>query len=149
MHCESHSLFFIRITFCTQFVLFTRCEVENDNCGEWLQNNWLFFRKQLLQLDLTEASKTNPYVQFSLFSNDRLSVICLNEDPHMDQSSCFALFGARQYGVTTRENSDEKYPRTLISCPDPELLNTHRITPYHVPSGGQKSKRQVDVSQRK
>ena len=28
--------------------------------------------------------------------------------------SCFALFGARQYGVTTRESSDEKYPRTLI-----------------------------------
>ena len=28
--------------------------------------------------------------------------------------SCFALFGARQYGVTTRENSGEKYPRTLI-----------------------------------
>ena len=28
--------------------------------------------------------------------------------------SCFALFGARQYGVTTRESSDEKYLRTLI-----------------------------------
>ena len=28
--------------------------------------------------------------------------------------SCFALLGARQYGVTTRENSGEKYPRTLI-----------------------------------
>ena len=28
--------------------------------------------------------------------------------------SCFALLGARQYGVTTRESSDEKYPRTLI-----------------------------------
>ena len=28
--------------------------------------------------------------------------------------SCFALFGARQYGVTTRESSDETYPRTLI-----------------------------------
>ena len=27
--------------------------------------------------------------------------------------SCFALFGARQYGVTTRVKSDEKYPRTL------------------------------------
>ena len=36
--------------------------------------------------------------------------------------SCFALFGARQYGVTTRESSDEKYPRTLILSPDPELL---------------------------
>ena len=28
--------------------------------------------------------------------------------------SCFSLFGARQYGVTTRENSDEKYPCTLM-----------------------------------
>ena len=28
--------------------------------------------------------------------------------------SCFSLFGARQYGVTTRENSDEKYPCTLV-----------------------------------
>ena len=27
--------------------------------------------------------------------------------------SCFALFGARQYGVTTRVKCDEKYPRTL------------------------------------
>ena len=26
----------------------------------------------------------------------------------------FRPLGARQYGVTTRENSDEKYPRTLI-----------------------------------
>ena len=50
-------------------------------------NNLLFSRKQLLQLDLTEASKTNPYVQFSVFSNDRLSLICLNEDRRMDQLS--------------------------------------------------------------
>ena len=77
-------LFFIRITFCRQIVLFTRCEVENNNCRQWLQNNWLFSRKQLLQLDLTEASKTNPYVQFSVLSNDRLSLICLNEDPRRD-----------------------------------------------------------------
>ena len=35
--------------------------------------------------------------------------------------SCFALFGARQYGATTRENSDAKYPRTLILSPHPEL----------------------------
>ena len=34
---------------------------------------------------MTEASKTNPYVQFSVFSNDRLRLICLNEDPRMDQ----------------------------------------------------------------
>ena len=26
-----------------------------------------------------------PYVQFSVFSNDWLSLICLNEDPHLDQ----------------------------------------------------------------
>ena len=38
-----------------------------------------------MELDLTEASKTNPYVQFSVFSNDLLSLICLNEDPRMDQ----------------------------------------------------------------
>ena len=31
----------------------------------------------------------------------------------------------------------------------PRTLNTHRITPYHVSSGGQESKCQVDVSQRK
>ena len=34
--------------------------------------------------------------------------------------SCFALFGACQYGVTTRENSDEKYLRTSDLNPDPE-----------------------------
>ena len=29
--------------------------------------------------------------------------------------SCFALFGARQYGVTTRDRAlMKKYPRTLI-----------------------------------
>ena len=84
-------LFFIRITFCTQIVLFTRCEVENDNCRQWLQNNWLFSCKQLLQLDLTEATKTNPYVQFSAFSNDRLSLICFNEDPRMDQLSLLKI----------------------------------------------------------
>ena len=85
-------LFFIRITFCTQnIVLFTRCEVENDNCWQWRQNKWLFSRKQLLQLDLTEASKTNPYVQFSVLSNDRLSLICLNEDALMDQLSLLKI----------------------------------------------------------
>ena len=71
--------------FCTQIFLFTGCEVENDNCRQWLQNNCFFARKQLLELDLTEASKTNPYVQFSVFSNDLLSLICLNEDPRMDE----------------------------------------------------------------
>ena len=35
--------------------------------------------------------------------------------------SCFALFGACQYGTTTRESSDEKYPRTRILSPDPQL----------------------------
>ena len=35
--------------------------------------------------------------------------------------SCLALFGARKYGATTRESSDEKYPRTLILSPVPEL----------------------------
>ena len=35
--------------------------------------------------------------------------------------SCFALFRARQYCATTRETSDEKYPRTLTLRPDPEL----------------------------
>ena len=84
-------LFFIRITFCTQIVLFTRSEVENDNCRQWLQNNWLFSRKQSLQLDLPEASKTNPYVQFSVFCNDRLSLICLNEDTRMDQLSLLKI----------------------------------------------------------
>ena len=84
-------LFFIRITFCTQIVLFTRCEVENDNCWQWLQDNWLFSRKQLLQLDFTEASKTNSYVQFSVLSNDRLSLICLNEDALMDQLSLLKI----------------------------------------------------------
>ena len=68
-----------------QIFLFTRCEVENDNRRQWLQNNCFFARKQLLELDLTEESKTNPYVQFSVFSNDLLSLICLNEDPRMDQ----------------------------------------------------------------
>jgi len=35
--------------------------------------------------------------------------------------SRFALFGARQYGATTRESSDEKYLSTLILSPDLEL----------------------------
>ena len=34
--------------------------------------------------------------------------------------SCFALLGARKYGATNRESSDEKYPRTLILSPDLE-----------------------------
>ena len=80
-HFSLHSFIFqctvkvsvLTFNFCTQIVLFTRCEVEN--CRQWLQNNWLVFCKQLLQLDLTEASKTNPYVQFSVFSSDRLSLI--------------------------------------------------------------------------
>ena len=29
--------------------------------------------------------KQNPYLQFSVFSNNWLSLICLNEDPRMDQ----------------------------------------------------------------
>ena len=36
--------------------------------------------------------------------------------------SCFALFGARQYGVTTRDQAPtKKYLRTLILSPDLEL----------------------------
>ena len=35
--------------------------------------------------------------------------------------SCFALFGAPQYGATTGERSNEKYPGTLVLSPDPEL----------------------------
>ena len=50
--------------------------------------------------------------------------------------SCFALFGARQYGATTRESSDFK--------PWPRTLNTHRITPYHVSSVGQVSIKNMD-----
>ena len=38
-----------------------------------------------MELNLTEASKTNPYVQFSVFSNDLLRLICLNEDHRMVQ----------------------------------------------------------------
>ena len=46
---NSQSIFFFFIfnyvllfSFCTQIFLFTRCEVaENDNCRQWLQNNWL------------------------------------------------------------------------------------------------------------
>ena len=50
-------------------------------------NSWLFARKrQLLELDLTEGSKTNPYVHISVFSNDLLSLSFLNKDPSMDQS---------------------------------------------------------------
>ena len=62
--------YIVWLSSCTHFP-FTRCEVaETDNCRQWLQNNRLFARKHLLELDLTEASKTNPYVQFSAFSND-------------------------------------------------------------------------------
>ena len=89
--CLWKFLSFITITFCTQIVLFTPCKVENDNFRQWLQNNWLFSRKQLLQLDLSEASKTNPYGQFSVFSKYRLSLICLNEDPRMDQLSLLKI----------------------------------------------------------
>ena len=62
----------VLLSFCTQiFLSLAVTEVaENDNCRQWLQNNRLFACKQLLELDLTEASKTNPYVQFSVFSSD-------------------------------------------------------------------------------
>ena len=66
----------VLFSFCTQIFFFTRCELEDDNCRQWLQNNCFFARKQLLELDLTEASKTNPYVQFSVFSNGLVSLIC-------------------------------------------------------------------------
>ena len=80
---DSQSIFFFFIftyvvlfSFCTQIFLFTRCEVaENNNCRQWLKNNWLFARKQLLELDLSEASKTNPYVQFSVLSNDSVCLV--------------------------------------------------------------------------
>ena len=64
--------------------------------------------------------------------------------------SCFALFGARQYGATTREKLWWKISAHSDFKPWPRTLNTHRITPYHVSSGGQEreSKCQVDVSQR-
>ena len=39
---------------------------------------------ELLELVFSGANKY-PYVQFSEFSNDWLSLICLNEDHHMDQ----------------------------------------------------------------
>ena len=58
--------------------------------------------------------------------------------------SCFALFGARQYGVTTRESSDKKYPRTLILSPDPELLTPTESRHTTCLLGGQESKCQVD-----
>ena len=48
------------------------------------------------------------------------------------------------YGVHARKNI-----RALWFKPWPRTLKTHRITPYHVSSGGQDSKCQVDVSQRK
>ena len=41
---------------------------------------------------------------------------------------------------------DEKNPRTQ---PLSRTLNTHRITPNHVPAGGLESKCQVDVLHRK
>ena len=52
-----------------------------------------------MQFDLTETSKINPYVQFSVFSNDRLSLICLNEDLRMDQLSL--LGDSRKYPYHT------------------------------------------------
>ena len=36
--------------------------------------------------------------------------------------SCFALFGARKYGVTTRDQTDEKISAHSDFSPDPELL---------------------------
>ena len=46
--------------------------------------------------------------------------------------SYFALFGARQYGATARESSDETYPRTLILLspdPEPQHPQNHAIPP--------------------
>ena len=51
--------------------------------------------------------------------------------------SCFALFGALQYGVTTRESSDKNISAHFDFKPRHRTLDTHRITPYHVSSGGQ------------
>ena len=45
-------------TFCTQIFLFTRSEVENDNCVSDFKTIDSAL-KQLLELDLSEASKTN------------------------------------------------------------------------------------------
>ena len=69
----------VLFSFCMQIFLFTRCEVENDNCRQCLQNKCFFALKQLLELNLTEASKTYPYVQFSVVSNDLVSLICLDQ----------------------------------------------------------------------
>ena len=67
-------------SFCTQIFLFTGWEVENDKCRQWLQNNCFFACKQFWSwIWPKEASKTNPYVQFSVFSNDLLSLICFSE----------------------------------------------------------------------
>ena len=51
-------------------------------------------------------------------ANFKISVTCnltfLKTILKSNLDSCVALFGARQYGVTTRKNSCEKYPHTLI-----------------------------------
>ena len=53
--------------------------------------------------------------------------------------SCFALFGARKYGVTTQKTL-VKNIHALWFKPWPRTLNTHGITSYHVSSWGQESK---------
>ena len=55
--------YIVLFSFCAQIFLFTRCKVgENENYRQGLQSKWLVALKQLLELDLAEASKTNPYV---------------------------------------------------------------------------------------
>ena len=61
-----------------QIFLFTRFEVENVKCRQWLQNNWLFARI-IAGAGFDGGEQTNPYVQFSAFSNDWLNLICLND----------------------------------------------------------------------
>ena len=72
----------------------------------------------------------------------------LKTDWDVATDSCFSLFGARQYGVTTRENSDEKYPRTDVNR-NLELSTLPESRHTKCLLGGQESKYQVDVSQRK
>ena len=59
------------------------------------------------------------------------------------------LWGSSVWRKNQRSGSDKKISAHSDFSPDLELLRTHRITPYHVSSGGQESKCQVDVSQRK
>ena len=75
---------------------------------------WIWISDGVTGLKKNESSGELDFLRYSVKGRSAGNNSKQSEIVAID--SCFALFGARQYGVTTRESSDEKYPRTLIEA---------------------------------